>query len=81
MRTAYACRITVENMGAIASELPGFDREAVLAWLQEHDSGYFVRDENNKAFDCRFMSDIVFAQIYAFEETDRGEIFRRIVRI
>lgn len=81
MAGSYACRISRENMGAIASENPKFDREEALNWLDEHGSGYFLRDESSP-FDCAYMEDTVFHQIYAFEgQRDKNEIFRRVLKL
>ena len=80
MSRAYACRLSERNFGAIASEKPGFDMEDTIAWLNEHGEGYFVRDEDSP-WDCNYLSDVVFHEIYAFEYDDKEAIFRPIRRM
>lgn len=83
MRVAYAAYITEENFGAIASEKPGFDANEALKFLNEHGGvGFFIRDEEMKAYDCRYMSATTFHQIYAFDNLvfDENAIFHRVVR-
>lgn len=79
MTNAYACRISQENLGAIASEKPDFDREEALEWIQTG-GGFFIRDEGSP-FDCEYMADVVFHQIYLFDNFDRTAIFHRILRM
>lgn len=80
-RQAYACRISSETFDVIRSENPGFDLEQTKAWLEKHGSGYFIRDESSRAFDCSYMADVVFHEIYAFENGDQDVIFRKIIRL
>jgi hypothetical protein len=77
---AYACRITKENFGAIASEKPDFDEEYTLRWLDDHGTGYFLRDPSS-ALDCQYFDDDVFFEIYIFQSKDEGELFRRCIKI
>lgn len=76
---AYACHISRETMGAIASEKPGFNREEFEQWLETHDGGFFVRDEGYP-FDCQYLAELVFHQIYIFEEFKETDLFHRIIR-
>lgn len=79
---AYAARIVTENQQAIASEHPKFSLEEFLSWIEDHgETGYFVRDPESPAFDCRYFDEIVFYQIYLFEPTGHAELFRRIEKI
>ena len=78
---AYACLITEANLGVIASEHPKFDREEALQWIKEHETGYFIRDEESRAFDCKYMDEEVFKEIYKFEYGDYGDLFRRILKL
>jgi hypothetical protein len=74
---AYACRIIENNFGVIASEKPDFDMKEIIAWINEHKTGYFIRDPDS-VFDCKYMHDTVFFQIYRFDNTyDEDELFRR----
>lgn len=77
---AYACRISKENLGAIASESPQFDRELTLQWLDEHKEGYFLRDDTS-AFDCQYFETSIFLEIYMFEKGDEDALFRPVRRI
>jgi hypothetical protein len=77
---AYACRISEENLGVIASEHPGFDREETLRWIEEHGEGYFLRDDAS-SFDCQYFVPEVFQRFYSFEPGNEGELFRRVLRI
>jgi hypothetical protein len=77
---AYACRIVRENFHAIASEKPDFDIDELYEWLDEHKTGYFLRDISSP-FDCKYVPDDLFFQIYIFERADTGELFRRILMI
>lgn len=80
MAPAYACEITEDNFGAIRSEKPDFNLEETKAWLEQHGSGFFVREEGNRAFDCKYMEDAIFHQLYIFEAFDPNGIFHRIIR-
>lgn len=77
---AYACRLTAENIPAIASEHPKFSRKELADWVDKHGSGYFVRDEDRPAFDCRYMMEETLTQIYDFERGNESALFRRLVR-
>lgn len=78
---AYAVPITLENMGAIASEKPDFNREEFLSWIEDHGTGFFVRDPGT-VFDCEYFDPKVFLEIYIFEKrSDANELFRQISRI
>lgn len=77
---AYACRISEENLQVIASENPKFDMEEIVDWLNAHESGYFLRDEGSP-FDCQYLADVVFNEIYAFERGGESELFRRVTRL
>lgn len=77
---AWACLTTRANKHAIASECPKFDEVEYERWLADHELGYFIRDEGS-AWDCRFMSDVVFFQIYRFEHGDVDALFRRVIKI
>jgi hypothetical protein len=79
MGAAYACRISSENFGAIKSENPNFTLEGLEAWLEQHGSGFFLRDENS-VFDCEYMTDEVFHQIYTFQAFDMNAVFHRLDR-
>lgn len=77
---AYACRISAENAQVIASENPHFDLEKFQEWLNTHESGYFLRDEDS-VFDCKYLADDVFALMYAFDRGGESELFRRVTRL
>jgi len=79
MSIAYACLISSENFGAIRSENPNFNLEETKAWLEQHGSGFFLRDERS-AFDCHYLIDEVFYQFYAFDAFDPNDIFHRLTR-
>lgn len=81
MTQAYAVRLNEDNYGAIASEKPGFDLEHTRTWVEDHGGGFFIRDEESKAFDCEYMADVVFHQIYTFERFSPNDIFHKIIRI
>ena len=66
-------------MGAIASEKPDFDIDEMTKWLTHHEQGYFIRDEGSP-FDCKFMTDFVFHEIYDVESYVSDPIFFRIKR-
>lgn len=78
MSQAYACKITEENFGALRSEKPDFDADETIIWLEENGPGWFIRDENNKQWDCVYMAQIIFSQIYLFETFEPTDIFHRI---
>jgi hypothetical protein len=75
---AYAVRISMENLQAIASEHPRFNREELKKWMALHGEGYFVRDDVYKSFDCQYLRPEVFHKIYAFENGDTEALFRKI---
>lgn len=77
MSSAYACRISANNIGAIASEKPNFSLKELNEWCEEHGNGYFIRDEN-APWDCTYMSDVTFEEIYAFVYKDYSAIFREV---
>lgn len=79
MRTAYACRISEENFGAIRSEHPKFDLESTKAWLEQHERGFFLRDEGS-ALDCHYITDEIFFIYYEFEPLDKNAVFHRLIR-
>ena len=79
MVTAYACRISSENFGAIRSENPNFNLEETKVWLDHHEGGFFLRDEGSP-FDCHYIVDEIFHQLYAFEAFDKNAIFHRLIR-
>lgn len=81
MDPLYACRMNEDNYGAIASEKPGFDLEEAREWVETHGGSFFIRDEKTKAFDCTYMADLVFHQIYKFENFNATDIFHRIRKI
>jgi hypothetical protein len=76
---AWACLITRLNRAVIASENPQFDEAEFDQWLRDHPVGYFVRDPDSP-FDCRYMSDLVFHEMYIFEHGDEDALFRKILR-
>lgn len=78
---AYAARLCEENYGAIRSEKPDFDLAQARAWVEDHGAGFFIRDESSKPFDCSYMPDIVFYQIYIFDDFNKADLFHRIVRM
>lgn len=77
---AYAVLIIPGNLNAIASEKPDFDFEETMQWLEQHEVGYFLRDEES-VLDCKYFEEMVFFEMYAFEEADDGSIFRRVVKL
>ncbi len=78
---AWACRTTRANQAVIASENPNFDKAQFDKWLVDHDeSGYFIRDPYSP-FDCRYIVEFLFHQMYAFEANDEGQLFRQIKSI
>lgn len=78
---AYAVRLNEDNYQAIASEKPGFDLEETRLWAEDHGGGFFIRDEETPAFDCKYMSDVVFHEIYKFERFSPNDVFHKIVLI
>lgn len=72
--------MTMNNMWVIASEKPDFDKEEFINWLEEHEEGYFLRDPES-VLDCQYFEPTVFLEIYTFTSPDRGELFRRVVKI
>lgn len=81
MRNAYAVRMNEDNYGAIASEKPGFDLGEARSWVESFGPGFFVRDENDKRTDCRYLPDEMFFQMYVFDGFDEKAVFHKIVRI
>lgn len=77
MQVAYACRIKRENFHAIASENPKFDLNELHVWIAAHGEGYFIRDEASP-WDCSYMPDVVFQQIYVFDAWNKNELFMQI---
>lgn len=77
---AYVCRISEENLNVIASENPNFDMEEIVDWLNEHGEGYFLRDESS-VFDCKYLAEAVFEQMYRFEHKDVDSLFRQVKKI
>lgn len=77
---AYAVRIAEENMQAIVSEHPRFDKEEFLECLEGYEVGYFLRDPSS-VFDCKYFDKDVFLQMYTFEKRDNNELFRTVRRI
>lgn len=80
MESLYAVRLNEDNYQAIASEKPGFDLEETRQWVEEHGGGFFVRDEGSRAFDCQYMVDLVFYEIYAFDGFDETDMFHKLIR-
>lgn len=76
----YACRITEKNFPAIASEKPDFDLDDLLDWLNEYRKGYFLRDPESP-FDCQYLQDAEFFNMYAFCQPDYKDLFRRVLRL
>lgn len=78
MALSYACQITQANLNVIASEKPDFNRDDAIRWITDHEStGYFIRDEGSP-FDCQFMAEVVFHEIYMFDSLDTNQLFRKI---
>jgi hypothetical protein len=70
--------MTRENRWVIASENPRFNLEEFDAWIKEHgETGYFVRIPTG-AFDCKYMTEWVFNELYEFASGDTDAMFRRI---
>lgn len=79
MISAVACRMVVENLGAIASEKPDFNREEALQWIADNGEGYFIRDESSH-LDCKYVDDQTFREMYMFADGDVHSLFRRILK-
>ena len=79
---AYAVAITEDNIrNAIRSEAGrDFDLDIALAWLEEHENGWFLRDEGS-IFDCQFFMPEVFEELYAFVSYKDNETFKKVTRI
>lgn len=77
---ATACVISLENMQAIASENPRFDKQEFLDWLDVHQAGYFLRDPDS-VFDCKYIEAHVFHELYFFTQKDQSQLFRAIAKI
>lgn len=79
---AYAIAVTEENIrGVIFSEAgPGFDLELALQWLEDHESGWFLRDPGSP-FDCEFFMPEVFAEMYGFLNDDKSALIRTVVQM
>jgi hypothetical protein len=79
---AFAIAITEENIeGVILSEAgPNYDIGVALQWLEEYETGWFVRDPGSP-LDCSFFVPEVFAEMYIFMSDDRHSLMRRIVKI
>lgn len=68
-------------MQAIASERPGFDVQEFEAFIEEHGTGYFLRDPSSQ-FDCHYFDDVVFFEFYMFEsKSDKDQLFRHVREI
>jgi len=80
--SAYAIAITEDNLrGVIHSEAGvSFDLELSLQWLYEYEAGWFIRDPDSP-FDCAFMAQEVFDEVYTFLSADSSELIRRVVQI
>jgi hypothetical protein len=78
---AWAARLNEDNYQAIASEKPAFDLDSTRVWVEQHGGGFFVRDPDNRKYDCQYLTDEVFHQIYAFENFDPNSVFHKLVRI
>ena len=80
---AYAVAVTEANIRtAIRSEAGrGFNLELALQWLEEHEDGWFIRDEGS-TFDCMMFRPEVFEELYMFSDIDNNDaVFRKIVKI
>lgn len=78
---AYVIAVNEENLSVITSEAgTNFDLEYVRSWLEEHEFGYFLRDESSP-FDCQLFEQMVLLEMYVFEYPDDGMLFRRVVKI
>lgn len=77
---AYACRITEQNFGVIASEKPDFNMKEIVEWIEQHETGFFIRDPAS-IFDCKYMHDDVFFEFYKFADTDKDRLFRLLFEI
>lgn len=80
---AYAVAINEANIrGVIHSEAGAdFNLELALAWLKEHEEGWFLRDEESP-LDCQFFMPEVFAEMYMFTSPiDSTSLFRQVIKI
>lgn len=79
---AYAVAITEANLrNAIRSEAGrNYDLDWSLHWLEEHGSGWFLRDEGSP-LDCQFFMPEVFAELYGFISDDETATFRRVIKL
>lgn len=81
MAYPVACEASEANMSFMISEGGRtFSPQLAREWLEKHGEGYFIRDENDKAFDCQLMTKTMFDATYFFAKGDEGMAFRRIIR-
>lgn len=80
--SAYAVKITEDNIrGVIRSEAgKSFNLSIALSWLEEHEEGWFLRDESSP-LDCEFFMPEVFAEMYAFTSDDKSSLIRHVVKL
>ena len=78
----YAIAITEDNIkGVILSEAGlNYNVNTALRWLKDYGDGWFVRDPSSP-FDCLFLTDEVFHQIYLFTNNDQHCVMRHIDEI
>jgi hypothetical protein len=77
---AWAVRVVEENYDAILSECAGgFDRSLLLEWVEEHGTGYFLRDADSP-LDCLLMDEENFLLLYHFENGNESAMFRTVVK-
>lgn len=81
MSPAFVVAITEENLRrVIRSEAgPSFDLDIAMAWLEEHQEGWFLRDEGSP-FDCQFFMPEVLKELYSFTNNDQNSLFRHVIR-
>ena len=79
---AYAVAVTEANIRtAIRSEAGrSFDLDIALSWLEEHQGGWFLRDENSP-LDCEMFDAEIFGELYKFVDYDQNLIFQKVTRI
>lgn len=81
MDSAYAVRLNEDNYQAIASEKPDFDLDETRAWVERNGGGFFVRDATSKQYDCTYLTDGAFHQVYAFETFNSKDVFHKLMRL
>jgi hypothetical protein len=78
MSAAWAVEIREDHYCAILSEAgASFNRDFMLKWVDVYKEGYFLMHWNTP-LNCTLITPEKFFQLYQFDSSDVGVMFRRV---